>query len=69
MGFIMNERSRIPNPETAKRLLASLRQTRFEMQELNLQLAEINALLEQHDLQQRRQRWERVRERTVISNG
>ncbi len=52
----MNEQSRIPNPETVKRLLASLRQTRLEMQQFNLELAKINNDLEQHDRQQRRQR-------------
>lgn len=56
MGFIMNEQSRIPNPETVKRLLASLRQTRLEMQQFNLELAKINNDLEQHERQQRRQR-------------
>ncbi|XZN91973.1 MAG: hypothetical protein ACM65M_03605 [Microcoleus sp.] len=41
----MNKQPRIPDPETSKRLLANLRRTRLEVQEVNLELGEINAML------------------------
>lgn len=49
----MTDKPRVPDPETSKRLLANLRQTRLEMQEFNLELDEINAKLE-HDIRQQR---------------
>ncbi|MGB3263396.1 MAG: hypothetical protein WBA89_05510 [Microcoleus sp.] len=54
----MNKQPRIPDPETSKRLLANLRRTRLEVQEVNLELGEINAMLAE---QQRLQRLNRVR--------
>lgn len=54
----MTNKPRIPDPETAKRLLANLRRTHLEMEEFNQELAEINARLE-HDIRQ--QRLQRVR--------
>lgn len=54
----MTKQPRIPDPETSKRLLANLRRTRLEMEEFNLELAQINARLE-HELHQ--QRLKRVR--------
>jgi hypothetical protein len=51
--FVMNNQPRIPKPETAKRLLANLRQTHLEMCEFNCELDEITARVEQ-DLQQQR---------------
>jgi hypothetical protein len=47
---------RIPDPEISKQLLANLRQTRLEMVEFNLELAEINTKLEEHIRQQRSHR-------------
>jgi hypothetical protein len=47
--FAMNDRPHVPNPETAKRLLANLRQTHLEMHEFNLELEEIAAQVE-HDI-------------------
>ena len=49
----MNQKPHIPEPETSKRLLAKLRRTRLELEENNLELAEINAKLE-HDIRQQR---------------
>lgn len=49
----MNKQPRIPDPETSKRLLANLRRTRLEVQEVNLELGEINAMLAEHLRQQR----------------
>jgi hypothetical protein len=51
----MNDRPRIPNSETAKRLLANLRQTHLEMCEFNRELDEITARVEA-DIQQQRLR-------------
>ena len=60
----MNKQPRIPDPETSKRLLANLRRTRLEVQEVNLELGEINAMLAE---QLRQQRLNRVR-RTLDSS-
>ncbi len=46
----------LPDPETAKRLLKNLRKTHREMEEFNLELAEINAQLERDIRQQRLKR-------------
>ena len=54
----MNKQPRIPDPETSKRLLANLRRTRMEVQEVNLELGEINAMLAE---QLRQQRLKRIR--------
>ncbi|MEG4421047.1 hypothetical protein QUA70_21000 [Microcoleus sp. LAD1_D5] len=54
----MNKQPRIPAPETSKRLLSNLRRTRMEVQEVNLELGEINAMLAE---QLRQQRLNRVR--------
>ncbi len=42
----MKNQPQIPNPETSKRLLNNLRRTRLEVREISLELAEINAKLE-----------------------
>jgi hypothetical protein len=55
MEFSMNNQPHIPNPETAKRLLANLRQTHLEMCEFNRELDMITNRIE-HDLQQQRLR-------------
>ncbi len=55
----MTKQPRIPDPETSKRLLANLRQTHWEMEEFNLELAEINAQLERNIRQQRLKRLRR----------
>jgi hypothetical protein len=49
----MSDQPRIPNPETAKRLLANLRQTHLEMCEFNRELDTITARIE-HDIQRQR---------------
>ncbi|MDF0556879.1 hypothetical protein [Kamptonema sp. UHCC 0994] len=54
----MNKQPHIPAPETSKRLLANLRRSRMEVQEVNLELGEINAMLAE---QLREQRLKRVR--------
>ncbi|SKB11928.1 conserved hypothetical protein [Planktothrix sp. PCC 11201] len=54
----MNKQPHIPDPETSKRLLANLRHSRMEVQEVNLELGEINAMLAE---QLREQRLKRVR--------
>ena len=59
----MTKQPRIPDPETSKRLLANLRRTRLEMEEFNLELAQINARL-QHELHQ--QRLKRVRRKLGV---
>jgi len=43
----MSKQSRVPDPETAKRLLADLRRTHLEMKQFNLEIAEINAKIEE----------------------
>lgn len=53
----MNQQPRIPDPQTAKRLLANLHRTHLEMEEFNLELAEINAKLEDINRQKRRSRY------------
>ncbi|WP_206816827.1 hypothetical protein [Chroococcus sp. FPU101] len=53
----MNTSPKIPDPETYQRLLTNLRQTRLEIEEFNLELAEINSLLA---AQLRNQRLNRV---------
>ncbi len=52
----MTKQPRIPDPKTSKRLLSNLRKTHLEMQELNEELAEINARLAQYISQQKLQR-------------
>jgi hypothetical protein len=47
----MTLQPRIPDSATSKRLLDNLRQSRLELAESNLELAEISALLE-NDLRQ-----------------
>lgn len=54
----MNKQPHIPDPETSKHLLANLRRSRMEVQEVNLELGEINAMLAE---QLREQRLKRVR--------
>ena len=54
----MNKQPHIPDPETSKRLLANLRRSRMGVQEVNLELGEINAMLAE---QLREQRLKRVR--------
>ena len=51
----MNNQPRIPDPETAKRLLANLRQTHLEMHEFNLELEALTAQVEA-DIQQQKLR-------------
>jgi hypothetical protein len=60
----MNKQPRIPDPETSKRLFANLRRSRMEVQEVNLELGEINAMLTE---QLREQRLNRVRRSLNIS--
>lgn len=45
----MTSELRIPDPETAKRLIANLRRSRLAMEEATLELEEITAQLE-HDI-------------------
>ncbi|MEM9543594.1 MAG: hypothetical protein AAGA60_29395 [Cyanobacteria bacterium P01_E01_bin.42] len=54
----MNNPPKIPDTETSQRLLNNLRHTRLEVREVNLELAEINARLENYI---RQQQLERVR--------
>ncbi|HLO52390.1 MAG TPA: hypothetical protein VK211_28580 [Kamptonema sp.] len=54
----MNKQPHIPDTETSKRLLANLHRARMEVQEVNLELGEINAMLAE---QLRGQRLKRVR--------
>ncbi|MGK7926530.1 MAG: hypothetical protein AB4290_15035 [Spirulina sp.] len=54
----MNNQPQIPDAETSQRLLNNLRRTRLEVREVNLELAEINARLENY---LRQQQLERVR--------
>ena len=42
----MKNQPQIPSSETSKRLLNNLRRTRLEVREISLELAEINAKLE-----------------------
>lgn len=59
----MNKQPHIPDPETSKRLLANLRRSRMEVQEVNLELGEINAMLAE---QLREQRLKRVRRSLIL---
>ncbi|WP_204103504.1 MULTISPECIES: hypothetical protein [Spirulina sp. CCY15215] len=54
----MNNQPKIPDKETSQRLLNNLRHTRLEVREVNLELAAINARLENYI---RQQQLERVR--------
>jgi hypothetical protein len=56
----MSDQPRVPAPETARQLLVNLRRTRLEMQEFNLELAEINAKLERDIREQKLQRLRRA---------
>ena len=56
----MSKQPQIPDPETAKRLLANLRRTHLEMEQFNLELAEINARLEEVNRQKRLSRLEQL---------
>ncbi|MEG4319227.1 MULTISPECIES: hypothetical protein [unclassified Microcoleus] len=56
----MSKQPRIPDPETAKRLLANLRRTHLEMEQFNLELAEINARLEEVNRQKRLSRLDKL---------
>ena len=47
----MSKQSRVPDPETATRLLTNLRRTHLEMKQFNLEIAEINAKLEEANRQ------------------
>jgi len=58
----MKNKPQIPNTETSKRLLNNLRRTRLEVREVSLELAEINARLEDEI---RQKQLERVR-KTLI---
>lgn len=49
----MTSKPRIPDPETAKRLVANLRRSRLAMEEATLELEELTARLE-HDIRQKR---------------
>ncbi len=49
----MTGETRIPDPETAKRLVANLRRSRLAMEEATLELEELTARLE-HDIRQQR---------------
>jgi len=53
MESAMTNQPQVPDPETAKHLLANLRRTHLEMEEFNLELEEITAKIE-HDIQQKR---------------
>lgn len=55
----MTDQPRVPDPETAKRLLVNLRRTHLEMEEFNLEIEEITTRLE-HNIRQ--QRLKRVRQ-------
>ena len=67
MGFTMNDQLHIPDPEVDKRLLANLRRSRLEMEELGLQLEEVIANLERDLRQQRLQRVRRSLNRSTIA--
>jgi hypothetical protein len=56
LEFDMKKQPRIPNIATRQRLLANLRQTRLEIEALNLELAKIIGRLEECDRQQSRSR-------------
>ena len=62
----MNKQPHIPDPETSKRLLANLHRTRMEVQEVNLELGEINAMLAE---QLRQQKLKRVRQSLTRSTA
>ena len=59
----MKKQPRIPDTQTSKRLLANLRRTRLEIQEINLQLDEISAKL---DEELREQKLQRIRKSLAI---
>ena len=63
----MNDQLHIPDPEVDKRLLANLRRSRLEMEELGLQLEEVIANLERDLRQQRLQRVRRSLNRSTIA--
>lgn len=52
----MNQQPYMPEPGVDRRLLANLRRSRWEMEELGLQLEEVITKLAQHNRQQRLKR-------------
>lgn len=58
----MTEEARIPDEETRKRLSKNLRKSILELQEFGLQLEEIEAGLEKHIREQKKNRLEKVRQ-------
>jgi hypothetical protein len=52
----MSQKTIIPNPERRKRLVANLRQTRFELQDFGLQLEELLASIEKEIRDQKLER-------------
>jgi hypothetical protein len=52
----MSQQTIIPNLETRKKLVASLRQTRFELQDFGLQLEELLANIEKEIRDQKLER-------------
>jgi len=56
----MNNEPYMPDPAVDKRLLANLRRTRLEMEELGLQLEEAIALLDDYNRQSRRTRLQKA---------
>ncbi|MFB2922853.1 hypothetical protein [Aerosakkonema funiforme] len=58
----MTKEARIPDEETRKRLSKNLRKSILELQEFGLQLEEIEAGLEKHIREQKRNRLEKVRQ-------
>ena len=65
----MNEQLRIPDEETRKRLSNNLRKSIFQLQEFGLQLEEIEAGLEKHIREQKRNRLEKVRQKMEESSN
>jgi hypothetical protein len=52
----MSQQSFIPNPETRKRLVTNLRQTRLDLQDFGLQLEELLAGVEKEIREQKLKR-------------
>ena len=66
MGFIMINRTSIPNQETRKRLVTNLRKSRLDLQEFGFELEELLASLEKEVREQKLKRLEQNKQNLLI---
>jgi hypothetical protein len=66
MGFIMSNKTSIPNQETRKRLVTNLRKSRLDLQEFGFELEELLASLEKEVREQKLKRLEQNKHNLLI---